>query len=374
MSTISDTYVIILAAGYATRLKPLSNRIPKPLIEVQGTPIITRIISSFKDAGFKKFCVLIGYKEEVIKKEVSKIHDIEVDFVEQKEISGMADAVLLCLTYLKEKIKSRIVSVFVTAADIIFSKKELNDIFSLFKNAKADIVLSLMKSIDIKIAEGHGNVKISEDSNLSKDSDIKQGLKITDIIEKPKKEQILSEYYSLPLYLFNQKIISYLGQVKKSERGERELQDAIKLAITSGDSVRGINIINSLINHENVGKYHLTYLKDILKMNARFLSGLKVDGYIGDYPTFLEPVFLKPGVEIGDTVLIGPNVVIDKGCKIGNFAEISNAVLYQNCVIGKKVKLTRCIVDENINLPENFQANECFITKNEKNNLDLINI
>jgi len=62
----SSIYVIILTGGYATRLRPLSYRIPKPIIEITDIPIVSHIIKSFKNSGFIKFCVLVGYKKELV--------------------------------------------------------------------------------------------------------------------------------------------------------------------------------------------------------------------------------------------------------------------------------------------------------------------
>ena len=134
------------------------------------------------------------------------------------------------------------------------------------------MILSILKSNDINIARGHGNVKTAESSDLAMDSDYNQGIQIIDIIEKPKVHQILSDYYSMPLYLVNQKIIKYLKKVRVSERGEKEFQDAIKNAIAQGENIRGIRIIKNLITISNIGKFHLTNLEDIIKMNNRFLN------------------------------------------------------------------------------------------------------
>ncbi len=271
MPSSINTYVIILAAGKATRLRPLSNKIPKPLIKINGITIISRIIHTFKEVGFNKFIILVGYKKQAIKTELLKIQDIELEFIEQTNQLGMADGLLLCLNQFKEK-KQYLFNFFVTAADVVFSKQKINLMFSLYKNANADIILSLMKSKDKKIASGHGNVKISKDSELVRDSDIKHGLRIVNIVEKPKENQILSEYYSLPFYLFNQKIISYLEKVVFSSRGEKEMQDSIKASIQKGDIVRGINIIDHDITIDNIGSYHLTFMEDIIKMDKRFRS------------------------------------------------------------------------------------------------------
>ena len=269
MNLRNNAYVIILAAGKATRLRPLSDQIPKPLIKINGIPMITRIVSNFKQAGYSKFIVLVGYKQELIRAELLKIQDIELQIIEQVKQVGSADALMLCLNQFN-KLKSSRLMFFVTAADIIFFKKEINLMYSFYRNSEADIILSLMKSKDKDIACGHGNVKVSKNSDITKDSNPNRGLEIVDIIEKPRGDQILSDYYSLPLYIFNQTIIKNLLGVDISIRGEKEIQDAIKKSIEDGFRVKGIKIIEPDVTSENLGRYHVTYLSDIEKMSERF--------------------------------------------------------------------------------------------------------
>ncbi|MHA1932761.1 MAG: sugar phosphate nucleotidyltransferase [Promethearchaeota archaeon] len=370
MGIKSDTYIIILAAGYATRLRPISNRIPKPLIDIAGKTLISRIISSFREAGFTKFCVTVGYKKELIKKEVLRYEDLKILVIEQEKPTGMADAIALALNYVLQK-EETITSFFITAADLIISKKEILKMYTLYTHS--DIVLSLMKSIDNEIAKGHGNVKISEDCDLTKDLDVNQGLKIIDIIEKPKIHQILSEYYSLPLYLVNHQILSSMKELKVSERGEKEFQDALKKSLSIGMKIRGIRIINAEVTMENVGNFHLTNLKDILYMNREFLSGVRINQSKGKSHNFIKPVRIKFDVIIGNETIIGPFAIIGKNSKIGDFCQLSNVIVYDNVIIGKSSRLDWCIVDENVKLPENFDAEECFITVNNKKELEFIN-
>jgi len=268
MKPRNNAYVIILAAGKATRLRPLSDQIPKPLININGIPMITRIISNFKQAGFSKFIALVGYRQELIRAELLKVQDIELQIIEQVKQVGSADALMLCLNQFNERKSSRL-TFFVTAADIIFFKNELTLMFSLYRNSKADIILSLMKSKDKNIARGHGNVKVSKNSDMTADSNSNRGLEIVDIIEKPREDQILSDYYSLPLYIFNQTIIKNLVSVDISIRGEKEVQDAIKKSIVDGFRVKGIKVIKHDVTSEDLGRYHITYLSDIEKMSER---------------------------------------------------------------------------------------------------------
>ena len=370
MGLKSTVYTIILAAGYATRLSPLSNRIPKPLIDINGKTLISRIVSNFRDAGFTKFCVIVGFKKELIKKELLRFKDLEIIIIDQDKPTGMADAIALALNCILKK-EDTISSFFITAADIIFSKEEILKMYNLYSHS--DIVLSLMKSSDNEIAKGHANVRISEDSDLAKDFDDSIGLKITDIIEKPKVHQILSEYYSLPLYLVTHKILNSMNQLDVSERGEKEFQDVIRKSLSIGMKIRGIRIIQPEITIRDVGKFHLTNLKDIINMNRRFLSGVSINKLKGRLPNCTEPVKIKSHVIIGNDVSIGPFVIIGKYCKIGDFCELSSVIVYDKVIIGKSSRLDWCIVDENVKLPENFQAKECFIIKNNKKELEIIN-
>lgn len=375
MDTKSKFYVIILAAGYGTRLKPLSNKIPKPLIDINGKPLISRVISNFEDAGFNKFCVILGYKKSLIREELNKFDNVDILISEQTDPSGMADAIELAIKEINQKNdKERYFNYFITAADILFPKEEILKIYNLFVRSKSEMVLSLMRSTDQRIAKGHGNVKIADEANLSMDNDINNGLRIVDIIEKPSPHQILSEYYSLPLYLADQQIINYLESVKISERGEKEFQDAIKAAISRGEDIRGIKIINKMITAEIVGKYHLTDLKDIIKMNNRFLTGLEINNIRGELPKMIEPVLIKADSRIGKNVSLGPYVIIGKSCNIGDLSDLSNAIILNQSTLGMNSKLEWCIIDENVNVPEDFKAKNCFITMNDREELEIIKI
>ena len=192
-----------------------------------------------------------------------------------------------------------------------------------------DIVLSLMKSNEFKIARAHGNVKLDKDSDLSREFDANQGLRIIDIIEKPKPHQIMSDYYSLPLYLTSNKIMQFMKNLDISERGEKEFQEVLKNALVNNLDLRGIRIVSPSITINNIGKFHLTALRDIIKMNMRFLIGLNLSSYKGKKANYLEPLKLGTQNIIGDNITLGPYVIT--GCA---HAGIINTVDYARRLTG----------------------------------------
>ena len=60
--------VVILAGGLGTRLSEYTHSIPKPMISINGKPIIFHIMKHFSSYGFKDFYIALGYKGEIIKK------------------------------------------------------------------------------------------------------------------------------------------------------------------------------------------------------------------------------------------------------------------------------------------------------------------
>ena len=64
--------VIILAGGFGTRLSEYTKTIPKPLVQINGKPILGYIIEHYAKYGFKEFLIAIGYKGSLIKKYFKK--------------------------------------------------------------------------------------------------------------------------------------------------------------------------------------------------------------------------------------------------------------------------------------------------------------
>ena len=58
---------VLLAAGKGTRMKELTNELPKPMLEVRGKPILLHIVEGLRAAGVTDFCIIVGYRAEVVR-------------------------------------------------------------------------------------------------------------------------------------------------------------------------------------------------------------------------------------------------------------------------------------------------------------------
>ena len=64
----SNIPCLILCGGKGTRFGELTKKIPKPMLKVNGKPILIHIMDIYIKNGFRKFIILAGYKKEIIKK------------------------------------------------------------------------------------------------------------------------------------------------------------------------------------------------------------------------------------------------------------------------------------------------------------------
>ncbi len=103
---------------------------------------------------------------------------------------------------------------------------------------------------------------------------------------------------------------------------------------------------------ELIGNFDDIEKSNIKELMHRFFTNLdnRLENYVGDYPTFIEPVYLEDNVKIGDDVLLGPNVYIGANSEIQDYVEISNTIVFDNVKIGQNFKLDNCIVAKNSSL------------------------
>jgi glucose-1-phosphate cytidylyltransferase len=68
LSCPADTPVIILCGGMGTRLREATERLPKPMVDIGGRPILWHIMKLYSHHGFRRFVLALGYKSDEIKR------------------------------------------------------------------------------------------------------------------------------------------------------------------------------------------------------------------------------------------------------------------------------------------------------------------
>lgn len=92
-----ENIVVLMAGGLGTRLRPLTENCPKPLLRVGNKPILETIIQNYVDQGFYKFYISVNYCADMIKDYFGNGErwDIDINYLEENEPLGTAGALSL---------------------------------------------------------------------------------------------------------------------------------------------------------------------------------------------------------------------------------------------------------------------------------------
>jgi len=96
--------VVIMAGGLGTRLQPLTDETPKPLLPVGGKPILETIIETFSKNSFKNFIISVNYKSEMIKEYFGdgEKFGVNIEYVDETKRMGTAGSLSLMKKSLTE--------------------------------------------------------------------------------------------------------------------------------------------------------------------------------------------------------------------------------------------------------------------------------
>jgi len=189
---------IILAAGKGTRLRPLTETTPKPLVQVAGKTLLDHIVEALPSA-VDELIIVTGYLGEQIREHCGEeFHGRPVTYIHQEEQNGTAKALWLA----KDLIKDRFMFMF---ADDIHGSNDL---------ARAVSYSRSMLVAQVSNPEKFGIVVRRPDGTISQ------------MIEKP--EHAPSNCASTGAMVLDKNIFNYEPQESKAIKGEYYLTEVIE--------------------------------------------------------------------------------------------------------------------------------------------------
>ncbi len=297
---------LILAAGLGTRLRPVTNRVPKPLLPIANKPTIHYSIEALREAGVQEITVVTGHHAEVLEDALARIGGEPIRFARQPEPKGLAHAVHCAKQTLGDE-------PFVLLLGDTLHDLRLADLRREFEDCRADCV-SVVSPVNEPQRYGIAVV---------------EGDRIVHLEEKPANPR--SNLAMAGAYVFGPAIWDVLTDLRPSARGELEITDAIHAMVEEGRRVYA---------HRFDGWWQDTgTLEGMLAANRYWLE--------------------KQGIH---DALLGPGVRLTSceaqdHCSIGELVEASNGTL-RNCIVlpGVRVDLNggtadSCLIGSDTTLP-----------------------
>jgi len=320
---------LILAAGDGTRLRPLTEKRPKPILSVANTRPLLHNLDQLSGI-VKEAIIVIKPADKMIKDEIgSNYKGIKIKYAYQKVQRGTGDAAMQAKNLLKDKF-------LLMMGDDLYDKVDIKSLIKKFP------------SIALKKVYNPSSFGIVE----TKDN------KVVSLIEKPKKPK--SNLANLGLYFLDKSIFEY--RIKRCiERGECEITDSIikiigekKLYYSLAKKWMPISYSWNLLDanefllkkipKKTLGKIEKGAVikgKVYIEKGTIIKSGSYIEGpcYIGKDCTIGPNSYIRPGTSIRDNCHIGnaceiKNSIIDDGTKIPHLSYIGDSVIGRDCNLG----------------------------------------
>lgn len=226
---------VILAAGKGTRMKELTNEIPKPMLRVHGKPILEHILDGLRSAGIREIFIVTGYRAEVVESyfgDGSK-WGARIAYGRQLVQDGTGKAPELAKEFVG------VDNFLLTYGDILVKPETYGQMIRRFDEGTFGGVITVTGSQDVT----QGGLNFFDDRFC-----------LTKLVEKPSQAQIEqlrregllkpgdTAWYNAGIYIFRPVVFEFTAKLQKSPRGEYELTDAVNALVAAGHAMAGMEI------------------------------------------------------------------------------------------------------------------------------------
>lgn len=226
---------VILAAGKGTRMRELTNEVPKPMLRVQGKPILEDILEGLLSAGIREVFIVTGFRAEAIEDyfgDGSK-WNVRIGYGRQIVQDGTGKAPELAKDFIGTA------SFLLTYGDILVRPETYQQMIHRFNEGHFSGLITVTRGEDVT----KGGLNFFDDEFCLKR-----------IVEKPSAEQVEQlcrdgwlksaepVWYNAGIYIFKPSLFEFTAKLQKSPRGEYELTDAVNAMLAAHHKIAGLKI------------------------------------------------------------------------------------------------------------------------------------
>jgi mannose-1-phosphate guanylyltransferase len=302
---------ILLVGGRGTRLAPLTNNTPKPMLQVAGVPFTEHQINKARSAGITEIVLATSFKAELFEPYFGdgKNFGISIKYAVEEVALGTGGAISNAAAMLEG---SGPVAIF--NGDVL-SKHDLDGQFKFHESNGADVTLYLT---EVEDARAYGAVELDDSGRV---------LAFNEKMENPPTNII-----NAGCYIFNREVIAAIpfGKVISVER------ETFPQLLAAGAKVFGF-IDKSYWLDIGTPTALLKASRDLVsEMNKEFLS--------------------LPESTIASDAKVSGGSVIGRRSRIESLAQVEGSVIGDGAVVGAGARLMNCFVAEGFEVPAHVIA------------------
>ncbi len=309
---------IILAGGYATRLRPISYALPKLLFPVLGKPMIYWTLDLLKGVGVEKVVLAVNYLADLLRSEIgSNYKGIDIDYSLEKSPLGTGGPIKLASE------ATRLDETFIAMNGDVIANIDLEKMLKHHAKTKAFITDGLH---EVRNPARFGSVEIDSEG------------RIRHFVEKPKLRETPSRLINAGIYMIEPEVLNMIPPDRKVSL-EREI---FPLLARDG-KLFGFPFSGDWFDIGSFSDYRKANFS-LLEKHAKKAISHQDKVRVANGATIKPPVILGENSKVGSRASLGPNVVAGKNELIQARARISHSILFDGVTIGAESVVSGAIL------------------------------
>jgi len=326
---------VILVGGPGTRLQPLTDGRPKPMVPVLNRPFLEHTIACLRHFGIEDIILTLSYLPDAIRGYFGDGGDfgVRLSYCLEEPPRGTAGAV--------KNAEAHLGSTFFVLNGDVFTDLDLADMLATHRARQAAASISLTWVED---PSAFGVVETDDDN------------RVRAFIEKPPREEATTHWINAGTYILEPEVLGYIPE--GHYMFERGLFPAL---LEMGRPVYGYPFRGYWLDMGTPAKY--------FALNADLMAGRTRSPLLGDIDS--------DGIIRGEDVVVHPSaalkapVVIGAGSRIGQNARLENAILWDGVTVAEGARLHNCIVSSGGRIAPNEKIDGAVVTPDKRAPLTL---
>ncbi|MFT4034087.1 MAG: NDP-sugar synthase [Patulibacter sp.] len=318
------TQAVILVGGQGTRLRPLTSRVPKPVIDVVDRPFLGHMLDWLGRHGITEVVLCCGFKADAVVERLGadEAHGIALTYVYEPEPRGTAGALKFAEAHLDER--------FLMLNGDVLTDLDLTGQVAAHLERGATCTLGL---VAVEDPSSFGLVRLRDDGS------------VRGFVEKPKPEEIDTDLISAGCYVLERSVLDLIP-ADRNVSIEREVFPRLV-----GDGLYGVPHRGAYFMDLGTPERYLDGIRDVLTGRLKTATYALLDGdgrYVDPRAevrgTVEGPAWVSAGATIGAGAVVGGGSVVGEGAHVGAGATVAGSAVLAGATIGAGAELQRAIV------------------------------
>ncbi|MBI5827798.1 MAG: NTP transferase domain-containing protein [Deltaproteobacteria bacterium] len=320
---------IIMAGGFGTRLRPLTNNLPKPMVPMANRPMMEHIIELLKKHSIADLTALLYFQPESITEHLGdgRVFGVKLDYITTTVDLGTAGSVGRAMRKWEAPSTTLVIS-----GDVL-TDIDLNKAVEFHKKSRSMATIVLTR---VENPLAFGIVITDKDGRILR------------FLEKPGWGEVFSDTINTGIYILEKEILDFIPEDKEFDFSK----DLFPLLLENKKPICGYiadgywKDVGSLEEYRSA---NMAILHGKVKVKMR---GEKVAG---------KDIWVGKGTRIDFSSKLEGSIVVGENCRIEADARISNSIIGSNTVVEEGAVITDSVLWDNVRVARGALMQECVV-------------